>query len=143
MSNLPRRSGRGVRLLEPAQELVPAGEELGEDTAGGAQEFGDVTTGQHVTHRGTLPDRDHDAGPPEDGQLLGEAGRLDVDVDVSEQVTDGHRPVLEQLQALHHQPGPIILAPPTMGVSALSRNVNGAATRTPHRFQPGRTCVES
>lgn len=78
------------------KEFALAGQEFGEDTAGRAQEFGDVTTGKRIVDGRAVARRDDDSGTAQDRELLGQVGRLDVDL--GEEFAYGHRTALQELQ---------------------------------------------
>ena len=74
-------SGRlGKRFTELGQQLVLPGEHLGEDPARGAHQPRDIATGKCVDDGGAVAGGGDDARTAQDRQLLGEAGRLDVDL---------------------------------------------------------------
>src|SRR5437762_3188119 len=90
-------SGRlGKRFPELGQQLVLPGEHLGEDPARGAHQLGDIAASECVDDGGAVTGGGDDARPAQYRQLLGQAGRLDVDL--GEQVAHRLRPVLEQFE---------------------------------------------
>src|SRR5688572_15054150 len=86
---------RGLGDLRPelGEQLPLVGEHVGQDAAGGAEQVGELWSGQRVDHGAAFADGAHDARPAQDRELLGEAGRLDVDL--GQELPDGQWPFLE------------------------------------------------
>src|SRR6266540_1852227 len=107
---VPSRGG-----LVGLAELV---EQLGQDPPRGPHQLRDVTAGERVDDGRTLAAGGDDARPPEHRELLGQAGRLDLDL--GEQVPDRHRPVLQEFQ--HPDPDRVAEHPEELGLGLVERN---------------------